>query len=74
MQPSTSQLSSEDQPSSEDLKPLRKMRRLSGFNTWHAEYLRSTGLYYYGIMYLEYSMCELRCMYLRAENIDKGKH
>lgn len=44
MQSSTSQPSSEDQLCSEDLKPLRKMRRLSGFNAWHAEYLRSTGL------------------------------
>ena len=36
MQPSTSK----------DLKPLRKMRQMSGFNAWHAEYLRSTGLCY----------------------------
>lgn len=39
MQPSTSK----------DLKPLRKMRALSGFNAWHSEYLQSAGLCYYNI-------------------------
>ena len=44
MQPSTS----------EGLKPLRKMRALSGFNTWHAEYLQSAGLCITIIYYVQH--------------------
>ena len=26
-------------------RPLRKLRSLSGYNVWHAEFLRSDGIY-----------------------------
>ena len=29
------------------LRPLRKIRAISGYNLWHAEFMKTTGMYFY---------------------------
>lgn len=42
-----SKRSNGDNDDDDSIKPLRKMRAISGYNLWHAEFMKTAGMYMY---------------------------
>jgi len=36
------------------IKPLRKMRAISGYNLWHAEFMKTAGMYVFLVFFINY--------------------